>query len=636
MEKLCLILLCVLLFSGCGGERRDRERGEELCRLLLLDRVSAESCDSVVLLADGLPDNVRLDVLLTVVARCMIKDIGRHRENIVKWLGEANRIVPEKRRIEVKIEEIRFRIKTSNKDSVLRKKFIQEYNELEKKFKLSPVQRARFLYYKIGFYQDADLLTAWMWMKEALKLARRANNLMLELELLEYFTMIAISGGDYEWAISLNEEAYSLRKQENLPVNEWKYWSNKEECLFRLQRYPEAILCWDELLRKSTNPVDENNIKLVLFGKLKIFMAADSLSCALNVLRQQEKMEQNIFVKAAVWGKMAGIFERRGMNDSAGVYFSGAGECYEKLYRDDSKGISPNVIPVYKGYARLLWERKDKQKALDLLEKVTFRLPRYSPSVDIAGDIYLQPYLDALLLLGKYYREEGKKDVALEILFRRDSLRNKLLESDVWYKKQQLTERYRNRELQARVQLQQLQLSARKRMLVTVSLICVTLVGMLGMLWILYRQKRRSLDNVYRKQKEVERLKQRRTKTIVAETPETILFNKLEKLVMEQQLFCRSDLSMDDLCTLVGSNRTYVSACINSGSGMSFIAWMNKIRVDYVLVLIREGCNDLTELFIAAGFASQTSFYRNFKLVTQMTPRQYLDRERRGITNRLE
>lgn len=636
MEKLYLILLCVVVFAGCSGERADGERGDMLHQLLLSDRVSAERYDSVVLLADGLPDNTRLDVLLAAVAHCMIKDIGRHRENIVKWLGEANRIVPEKRRVEVKIEEIRFRIKTSNTDTVLRKKFIQEYDELEKKFRLSPSQRARYLYYKIGFYQDADLLTAWMWMKEALKLARGESKPMLELELLEYFTIIAMAGGDYEWAISLNEEAYCLRKQENLPVNEWKYWSNKEECLFRLQRYPEAILCWDELLRKSTNPVDENNIKLVLFGKLKIFMATDSLACALDVLRQQEQMEQNEFVKAAVWGKMAGIFEMRGMNDSARVYFSRAGECYEKLYRDDSKGVAPNVIPVYEGYARLLWQRKDKQKALDLLKKVTFRLPRYSPSVDVAGDIYLQPYLDALLLLGKYYQEEGKKGAALEMLFRRDSLRDKLLESDVWYKKQQLTERYRNRELQARIQLQQLQLSTRKRMLITVSLVCVALTGMLGMLWILYRQKRRTLDNVYRKQKEVERLKQHRTNPVVADTPETILFNKLEKLVMEQQLFCRSDLSLDDLCMLVGSNRSYVSACINSGSGMNFSTWMNKIRVDYVLVLIREGCNDLTELFIAAGFASQTSFYRNFKLVTQMTPKQYLDRERRGITGRAE
>lgn len=636
MEKLYLILLCVLLFAGCSGERADSERGDMLRQLLLSDRVSAERYDSVVLLADGLSDNARLDVLLAVVSHCMVKDIGRHRENIVKWLEEANRIVPEKRRVEVKMEEIRFRIKTSNTDTVLRKKFIREYDELEKKFKLVSSQRARYLYYKIGFYQDADLLAAWMWMKEALQLAKRENKPMLELELLEYFTMIAMAGGDYEWAISLNEEAYCLRKQEKLPVNEWMYWSNKEDCLFRLQRYPEAIHCWDELLRKSTNPVDENNIKLVLFGKLKIFMATDSLARALDILRQQEKMEQNLFVKAAVWGKMAGIFEMQRMSDSAGMYFSRAAECYEKLYGDDTKGVSPNVIPVYKGYACLLWQRKDKQKALTILEKATSRIPQYSPSVDVAGDIYIQPYLDALLLLGKCYREERKEGAALEMLFRRDSLRNKLLESDVWYKKQQLTERYRNRELQARVQLQQLQLSIRKRMLITVSLVCVALSGMLGMLWILYRQKRRSLDNVYRKQKEVEQLKQHRTNPVVGNTPETILFNKLEKLVMEQQLFRRPDLSLDDLCTLAGSNRTYVSACINSGSGMNFNAWMNKIRVDYVLMFIREGCNDLTELFTVAGFASQTSFYRNFKLVTQMTPKQYLDRERRGITGRAE
>lgn len=633
LQKIYLILFSILLFSGCGAERADRNRAAELCRLLY-NQASGERCDSVVGLVSGFSADARLDVLLAVIRHSIIGDINNRRESIGGWLEEAARIAPKKRKVEVKMEELRFRMKISYANTEVFNKIIQEYHDLEKTHRLTPRQQARNLYYKLGFFQDSDLLNAWLWMKEALQLAHRENEPLLELEMLEYFTVIAIARGDYEWGMALNEEAYRLRKREKLLADEWKYWSNMEDCLFRQKRYPEAIRCWDELLRQSVDSANENNIKLVLFGKLKIFLAADSLHCALDVLRQQEKIEQSSFVKADVWGKMAVIFERLSVNDSAEIYFGRAAECYEKLYGDDTKGVSPNIIPVYNGYSRVLWKREHKQEALRLLEKATLRIPRYSPSIDVAGDIYLQPYLDALLLLGKYYQEEGNENMALKMLFRRDSLRDKFQDSDVWYKKRQLTERYRNQELQARVQLQQLQLSVRKRMLVTVSLICLALVGMLGMLWMLYRQKQRRLDDIYRKQKEVERLERQQAHTIVEDSPETILFNKLEKLVMEQRLFCKPDLSLDNLCSLAGSNRSYVSACINSGSGMNFSAWMNKIRVDYVLVLIREGCDDLTGLLVMAGFASKTSFYRNFKQVTQMTPKQYLDRERRGGARR--
>ena len=167
-------------------------------------------------------------------------------------------------------------------------------------------------------------------------------------------------------------------------------------------------------------------------------------------------------------------------------------------------------------------------------------------------------------------------------------------------------------------------------MLQGVAVLCMALAGIVLMLWKLYRQKQRRLDDIYRKQKQLERLEYRVSMSEV-ETPEAQLFMRLEQLVVERQLFRKPELSLDELCTEVGSNRTYVSACVNKEAGMNFTSWINKIRVDDVIKAIRAGEHDLTGLYIAAGFASQTSFYRNFKLVTQMTPKQYLEREKKGL-----
>ena len=193
----------------------------------------------------------------------------------------------------------------------------------------------------------------------------------------------------------------------------------------------------------------------------------------------------------------------------------------------------------------------------------------------------------------------------------------------------ELTERYRNQELKVQLHFRDEQLKVRKQMLQGVILLCVALVGIVLMLWKLYRQKQRRLDDIYRKQKQLERLESR-TSMPDSGTPEAQLFCRLEQLVIEQQLFRRPELSLDDLCLQVGSNRTYVSACVNKEAGMNFNSWINKIRIDDVLKAIRAGERDLTDIYVAAGFASQTSFYRHFKLVTQMSPKQYLDREKRS------
>ena len=194
----------------------------------------------------------------------------------------------------------------------------------------------------------------------------------------------------------------------------------------------------------------------------------------------------------------------------------------------------------------------------------------------------------------------------------------------------ELTERYRNQELKVQLHFRDEQLKVRKRMLQGVVLLCMALAGIILMLWKLYRQKQRRLDDIYRKQKQLERLEYRVSMS-EAETPEAQLFMRLERLVVERQLFRKPELSLDELCTEVGSNRTYVSACVNKEAGMNFTSWINKIRIDDVIKAIRAGEHDLTALYIVAGFASQTSFYRNFKLVTQMTPKQYLEREKRSV-----
>lgn len=628
IDRFIYIFLSLVLIAGCTKKETVTERTEDLCGLLFGVGLSEVYCDSVVLLSAEFPATGQLDVLLAAIR----SDAGANYQDKVEiWLKEAGQIAPKERQVEVEMERICYDLKkdSPNLGADEREEERIRFCRLEQEYHLTSRQRVWFLYNKASLFVNIDVLSAWMWMREALTLMKKEKDPILEIIILEKFANMATKGGDYDLGISLWKEAFRIRKQENLFVDEWIYWMWMQNNQLQTQRYPEALRCCRELIKIAEKTDDKRNVLKVLYGMVDIYQSADSLSKALDVLRLLETCETKEILKAGIWGKMAGIFEKQGKNDSLKIYYRDAVTFWEEKFPNK---ILNKALPEYTGYARVLWNEGHKREAVKLLEKAVIDIPDYiDRETTSIGGKHLLLYLEAVMQLAEYYRECGEPHLSMNMLFRHDSLRNIYTESDVWYKTVALTERYRNQELKVRVLLQQEQLKFRKSLLSGVLLICVALAGIVLMLWKLYRQKRRRLDDIYRKQKEVERLERQMDSGDVVVSQDMLLFKRLEKLVLEQELFRKPDLSLDDLCPLVESNRSYVSGCVNKGAGMNFSAWINKIRVDYVLKMIGDGTQDLADLYEKAGFASSTSFYRNFKLVTRMTPKQYMNRERKRV-----
>lgn len=106
-----------------------------------------------------------------------------------------------------------------------------------------------------------------------------------------------------------------------------------------------------------------------------------------------------------------------------------------------------------------------------------------------------------------------------------------------------------------------------------------------------------------------------------------LLYLRLQKQMYEEKLFLKPDFSRNDLCRLVGSNRMYVSTCINKYAEMNINLWINKARVNHSIHLIHSGETNLQELARASGFSSISTFYRSFKYFTLLSPKQYIERE---------
>lgn len=110
------------------------------------------------------------------------------------------------------------------------------------------------------------------------------------------------------------------------------------------------------------------------------------------------------------------------------------------------------------------------------------------------------------------------------------------------------------------------------------------------------------------------------------ERDQQALLQRIRELMESRELYLTPGLKISDVAEALDTNRTYISACINRQTGMSFSDYVNGFRVRYAQSLIRRKDPDLTltQIGIQSGFAGDTSFFRNFKKVTGQTPSEWL------------
>jgi AraC-like DNA-binding protein len=109
------------------------------------------------------------------------------------------------------------------------------------------------------------------------------------------------------------------------------------------------------------------------------------------------------------------------------------------------------------------------------------------------------------------------------------------------------------------------------------------------------------------------------------------LCRRIEQLMSEEQLYLRPNLKTADLSASLATNRNYIYQAINREMKMSFSEYINRKRVAYAQALIDEMPRmPLTEVAERSGFNSSTSFYRNFKLFLNMSPKAYQEKKRQG------
>lgn len=112
-------------------------------------------------------------------------------------------------------------------------------------------------------------------------------------------------------------------------------------------------------------------------------------------------------------------------------------------------------------------------------------------------------------------------------------------------------------------------------------------------------------------------------------TPELaeVLHQRLKELMLAQQAFKNSELSLTDLAERLETHPNYLSQLINERTGKNFYDYVNSMRVEAFLNLVADPKNRQYTLFALAlecGFNSKTAFNRYFKKATGKSPSEYL------------
>lgn len=82
-------------------------------------------------------------------------------------------------------------------------------------------------------------------------------------------------------------------------------------------------------------------------------------------------------------------------------------------------------------------------------------------------------------------------------------------------------------------------------------------------------------------------------------------------------------LTLGTVAHALGYNEKYLSRLINQSSGLGFSTLVAMLRIDAAGYLLKNTKRTIADISAVCGFGSECSFYRTFKEITGLTPKEY-------------
>jgi len=314
-----------------------------------------------------------------------------------------------------------------------------------------------------------------------------------------------------------------------------------------------------------------------------------------------------------------------------------------------SIGDKQNAVAVSINLARTYTIMNDYERAQEVLDSA---MTYFNES----EDRYL--YNRICFFKAGIYRRQNNYKQAYDYMFKsrqltnayyKDQLKQKIFEMAAKYEAEK--KERENRELRRNNEIQALNLKYKNNAILFLS-IGILLAGILIVI-ILWLLRKRSVANKLLVAKNLELAKldsqldepEKYFKTIQkkelfsASSPnnkrDEEIIEKFKKHFAEEKPYLYSNVSIEEVATEIGTNRSYLSKAINDSFNKSFNNIVNEFRIHAARQIIADKKYEQFSLEAIAemvGYNSRTTFIRNFKKITGLTPsyfRKSIEEEQR-------
>ena len=104
------------------------------------------------------------------------------------------------------------------------------------------------------------------------------------------------------------------------------------------------------------------------------------------------------------------------------------------------------------------------------------------------------------------------------------------------------------------------------------------------------------------------------------------LWKEINLLLDNNDKWRDPNLSLSSLSEQLASNRTYVGEAFKRNARMTFIEYLTKRRIGYVIDALQANPNaDIHELLNHVGYRQRSTAWRNFQKIAGMTPTEFVD-----------
>ena len=107
---------------------------------------------------------------------------------------------------------------------------------------------------------------------------------------------------------------------------------------------------------------------------------------------------------------------------------------------------------------------------------------------------------------------------------------------------------------------------------------------------------------------------------------QTKLLTQLDAYLRQHQAYLQPDVTLQEIALALNTNRSYLSKALMQSDYQGFYNCLNRYRIDHAKQLLTEKkVLNFSDLALASGFGSTSSFYRIFTKIEGITPKRFLE-----------